>query len=118
LTVTATESEAQEPRPGAAVARPPAMQPSPDFERIGREFQMLAWDVQNLVGRLTWDPELRRRLETTLRSKDYRAVEELLRAAGVPERNEVHVEDGEVAGRIKIKICIIWNPEVNVVISW
>ncbi|MFN2382864.1 MAG: hypothetical protein ABR559_01215 [Gemmatimonadota bacterium] len=107
MTVTANVSEAQEPRPGAAAGvRSAEIPSSPDFQQIGREFHTLAWDVENLLGKLAGDRALRRRLEAAAISKDYRAVEEVLRAAGVPEQNAITVQPASPPATITITICL------------
>lgn len=119
LAITAKASEAQKTMPSEAAKVEPGseMKPSPDFQRMGREFQMLSSDMQSLIRKLAGDPASRQRLEEAASSKNYRAGEKVLRKL-VPERYEVHVLGGEGARKIKITVCIIWNPEVNVTISW
>lgn len=119
LGVAQQETNQAQQKPGAAprVGQGPEMKPAPDFRRIGREFQTLSTDVQALIGKLASDPASRKRLEAAASARDYRAGEEVLRTL-VPARYEVHVLGGEAAGRIRIRICFKWNPEVNVSIEW
>lgn len=91
---------------------------SPEFPRMSRELQTLSKDVGTLLTKFQRDKGFLEKFEALAKAGNFREAEAMI-SASVPERYEVHVLEGDTGvGRIKIRICIIFNPEINISVEW